>query len=79
VAYPASVDRALPGVLSNNGVGTDFSLVYAYHANDSSDPWKMFNRTGAPYANDLRNLTPGWGYWIKVTAEHTWIVSYLPD
>ena len=32
VAYPASVNRALPAALSDNGAGTDFSLVYAYHA-----------------------------------------------
>ena len=34
VAYPSGVNRPLPDALSDNGVGTDFSLVYAYHAND---------------------------------------------
>ena len=34
VAYPAGVNRALPAALSDNGVGTDFSLIYAYHANE---------------------------------------------
>ena len=78
VSYASIANRSLPTVLSSNGVGTDFSLVYAYHAADVTDPWKLFNRTGAPYANDLQQLTPGWGYWIKVNADHTWSVLYLP-
>jgi hypothetical protein len=78
VGYPSSANRSLPTVLSNNGVGTDFSLVYAFHALDITDPWKLFNRTGAPYANDLTQLTPGWGYWIKVIVNHIWSVTYLP-
>lgn len=38
VGYPAIVERALPGALQDNGVGTNFSLVYAYHAGDAGDP-----------------------------------------
>jgi hypothetical protein len=79
VAYPSGANRSLPTALSNNGVSTDFSLVYAFHANDVTDPWKLFNRTGMPYANDLQQLTPGWGYWVKVTASHTWSVQYLAE
>ena len=77
VAYPASVNRALPAALSDNGAGTDFSLVYAYHANDAADPWKLFSRTAPVWANDLTELAPGWGYWVKVNANHTWSVKYL--
>ena len=79
VSYPSVVNLSLPAALSNNGVGTDFSLVYAFHANDVTDPWKLFNRTGAPYANDLKQLTPGWGYWVKVSVNHTWSVRYLAE
>ena len=78
VGYPASVNGALPEILSDQ-LGTDFSLVYAYHANDSGDPWKLFDRTGEPYANDLDELSPGWGYWIMVSADHTWTVEFLPE
>ena len=38
VAYPSAVNRPLPVALS----GIDFSLIYAYHANDIADPWKLF-------------------------------------
>ena len=78
VAYPSGENRSLPAALSNYGVGTDFSLVYAFHADDVPDPWKLFNRTGPPFANDLTQLTPGWGYWIKISVNHTWSVTYLP-
>jgi hypothetical protein len=77
VAYPSGVNRPLPEALSNNGVGTDFSLVYAYHANDAS-PWKMYD-PAMPFGNDLTDLTPGWGYWIWVNEDCTWSVNYLGE
>jgi len=27
--------------------------------------------------NDLPELTAGWGYWVKVSADHTWVVQYV--
>jgi hypothetical protein len=79
VAYPSEVNRPLPAALSNYGAGTDFTMVYTYHKSDAADPWKLFDRMGAPYANDLTELSPGWGYWVKVNADHTWSVKYLAD
>jgi hypothetical protein len=80
VGYPSAANGTLPGILSNNGVGTDFSLVYAYHAIDTTDPWKLYDRTSPlPIFNDLPELTAGWGYWIKVSeADPLWEVQYLP-
>jgi hypothetical protein len=79
VAYPSIEPRMLPDALSAHGVGTDFSLVYAYHANDIADPWKLFDITALPFANDLNPMTPGWGYWVKVNVNHAWSVKYLGD
>jgi uncharacterized repeat protein (TIGR02543 family) len=79
VGYPSTAARLLPGALQQYNVGTDFSLVYAYHANDAAPQWKLFDREAQPYANDLTQLTPGWGYWIKVNADHSWSVNYLSD
>ena len=79
VAYPSGADRVLPEALSSNGVGTDFSLVYAYHASAASDPWMLFGQTAPIWANDLTELSPGWGYWVKVSADHAWSVKYLAD
>jgi hypothetical protein len=76
VGYPKSASGALPGILSSNGVDEAGLLVYAYHAADTADPWKLYDRTGVAFANDLTTLTPGWGYWVKVSAAHTWSVPY---
>lgn len=76
VGYPTVMNGALPNALSD--LGTDFSLVYAYHANETSDPWKLFDRSAPPFVSDLQFLSPGWGYWIKVTADHDWNVVYAP-
>jgi hypothetical protein len=54
VGYPSAVNRDLPGVLQDHGVGEDFSFVYAYHANDSADPWKE-EESGCP--NTLQIVT----------------------
>ena len=61
-----------------NGVRSDFSLIYAYHANDAGDPWKLYDLSSPfPIFNDLHELAAGWGYWVKVSADHTWSVQYV--
>ena len=75
VGYPSSANRSLPGALFDHGVDADFSLIYAYHAGET-DVWKLFDRTTPIFANDLTQLTPGWGYWVKVNADKTWNVNY---
>ena len=72
VGYPAATNRNLPTVLT----GTNSTLVYAFHAGDTTDPWKLYDFTAAPWSNDLAQLSPGWGYWIKVTSGGTWTVTY---
>jgi hypothetical protein len=79
VAYPSVAGRQLPDALQLHGVGEDFSLVYAYHASDGADPWKLFDITALPFANDLTQMTPAWGYWIMINVDHTWSVKYLAD
>lgn len=76
VGYASPSGLALPGALSNHGVSTNFTLVYAYHPADTSDPWKLFDRTGPVWVNDLPTLDPGWGYWVKVTVDNlTWDIE----
>ena len=76
VGYPSSGTLTLPNALSLHGVGTDFSLVYAYHAIDTGDEWKLFDRSIDPLLNNLTEMAPGWGYWVNVSADHTWHVEY---
>jgi hypothetical protein len=76
VGYPSDENRGMPEALTDHGV-SDYSLVYAYHANDPSvppDPWKRYAQ-GVP-GNDLLELAPGLGYWIKVEANDIWDVIY---
>ena len=74
VGYPASVDRDLPGVIQDHGVGTDFSLVYA-QASDGS--WMHYDLNAPAYQNTLTIMIPGRGYWLKASANNTWQVDYL--
>ncbi len=76
VAYPSNANHSLPEVLRDNGVGTDFILVYAYDASNPP-PWKMFDPNLPPFLNDLTMMTPGFAYWVKVVEIHTWSVEYL--
>jgi hypothetical protein len=62
--------------MSDHGVDEAGLLVYAYHAGDATDPWKLYDRDGLPFGNDLTSLTTGWGYWVEVAAAHTWSVPY---
>jgi hypothetical protein len=72
VGYPSDENRTMPEALATHGL-TDYSLVYAYHADDA-DTWKRY-APGVP-GNDLLEVAPAWAYWIKVTAERIWDVEY---
>jgi hypothetical protein len=54
--------------MSGNGL-VNFNLVYAYHAYDTTDLWKLFDhRPGVPgFASDLKYLEPAWGYWLQAS------------
>ena len=77
VGYPSVAVRALPGALSNHGVGGNLMLIYAYHAIDTGNLWKKFDPHGPIYTNNLLTMTPGWGYWIQVSADSTWTINFL--
>jgi VCBS repeat-containing protein len=74
VGYPSEVNGTLPDIFTGHGVGdTTYSLVYTYHADEPSlTRWKLFDPTEG--TDTLTELVPGWGYWIKASAETTWIV-----
>ena len=76
IGYPSAASRNLPDALSDHGVGTDFSLVYAYRAADTADPWKLYDRNAPHWSNDLSALSPDGGYWVQVSVTHTLTVAY---
>ncbi|MFH1834883.1 MAG: lamin tail domain-containing protein [Methanobacteriota archaeon] len=60
----ANVSAALSTIDGN------YTIVWAYNATDTGDPWKK-HVPGAAIGNDLAALTPGYGLWIRanVTSE----------
>jgi hypothetical protein len=73
VSYPSTHSDLTPASVLT-ALGTNYSLVYAYHAADS-DHWKLYDRTAPAFANDLTLMQPGWGYWIKVSVTGTVTVT----
>jgi len=72
VGHPSQTTHTITEALAS--IDGKYDLVYAYDASDATDPWKKYN-TAAPYfLNDLTEMGPGWGYWIRVTQDCTWSV-----
>jgi len=61
-----SEDSSIGSVLSQ--VSGSYSIVWAYDASDSADPWKKYDPS-VPFGNDLSEIKPGRGYWIMMTAD----------
>jgi hypothetical protein len=75
VSYPSATNGILPGALTDHGVGSDLSRVYAYHPEDLGDVWKLYDVNAPPIVNDLTQLVPGFGYWVNVSADRIWVVE----
>lgn len=74
VGFPAKVAATMPTPLSD--IATSYSLVYGYRATDATDPWELYDPAAPAYVNDMIEMVPGMGYWIKVTEAATWTVPY---
>ncbi len=74
VGYPSRTSSELPDALGD--LESSYTLLYAYRAGDTADPWKLHDPAAPLYANDLTEMAPGWGYWIFVTADKAWRVDY---
>lgn len=72
VGYPSASGKALPAVMN----ASSFSMIYAFHANETADPWKVYDVASPDWTHDLTQLTPGWGYWIYSSTPSTWSVTY---
>lgn len=46
-----------------------YDLVYAYNGCDVADPWKSYNPSAPPFANDLTDVDSSMGLWIHMTSE----------
>ncbi|MFH1929059.1 MAG: hypothetical protein ABIK79_12950 [Chloroflexota bacterium] len=72
VGYPSQTTRPITEALA--GIEVKYDLVYAYDAWDAADPWKKYNTAAPPFLNDLTEMGPGLGYWIRVSEDCVWSV-----
>jgi 5-hydroxyisourate hydrolase-like protein (transthyretin family) len=73
ISYPKISAVAITTALA--GIAGKYTLVYAYDAADTADPWKMYNPKAPGPANDLTQMGPWLGYWINMSQAATLIVS----
>lgn len=67
IGYPSVISQPIGSALSS--IEGQYSLVRQYKASDSDDPWKVYNPSAPPDLSDLKEMVPGYGYWIFVTTE----------
>mgnify|MGYP005837873939 CR=1 FL=1 len=73
VGYPSQTPRPVAEALAS--IAGRYETVYTLDAADTQDPWKAYHVDMPPQLNDLTTLTPGRGYWIKVTADCIWRIE----
>jgi hypothetical protein len=73
IGYPSATARAVEDALAS--IAGRYDLVYTYDAADAGDPWKKFDPAAPPFVNDLAELEPGKGYWLRVTQAVTLTVT----
>jgi uncharacterized repeat protein (TIGR01451 family) len=69
--YPSLTSRAVTAALS----GVPFDLMYAYDGFASGDPWSKYDVSVPPYVNDLAEVNPTRGYWIRTSEDSLWQVE----
>gem|GEM_PF-2419075 len=74
IGYPSAVPRPIAIALAS--IAGDYDLVYAYLSADPADPWKKYDPAAPPVVNDLAQMGPGLGYWIRVTRAVTLTVNW---
>lgn len=69
-ASASSLSQSLPPIAYQLSWLVDqrmVEMVITYNPLDQSDPWKLYDPKAPDYANDLRELERGRGYWVKVS------------
>ena len=65
VSFPTIVGQtAITDLLSS--ISGEYKAVYAYEGCDAVDPWKIYDPTLPPAANDLQYVDSAMGIWIEV-------------
>jgi len=73
VGYPKTQSSQPQTALA--GLTGCLNLAFVYRVEDAADPWKRYDPAAPSFANDLRDLLPGLGVWIKATQNCSWTVT----
>ncbi|HVG07850.1 MAG TPA: RHS repeat-associated core domain-containing protein [Thermoanaerobaculia bacterium] len=66
IGFPSEQSRPVENALST--IAGKYQRVFGYDAADPADPWEVYDVAVPSWANDLKLLRPGHGYWILATA-----------
>lgn len=66
IGYPSNVTRTITAAFSS--INGSYSSIYTYYANDTLDPWKVYNPSIAAEFSDLTHAVPFYGYWVNASA-----------
>ncbi|UCE36728.1 MAG: fibronectin type III domain-containing protein [Thermoplasmata archaeon] len=75
VGYPSFTIRNLNDAL----IGINWQAVQQYNAFDSNDPWKHNSVSKPDRFNDLKEMKPGYGYWVYAAIDDTWVTTRSYD
>ena len=73
VGYPSQEPRPLTEALAS--VLDQVELAYGYDASDPVSPWESYDPARPPFLNDLSELRPARGYWMRVATACVWTVD----
>jgi len=73
VGYPLGEPLSVPEALAS--IGGQLSLVRCYDPTDEQDQWKHYDPSAPAWSNDLQQMQPGRGYWIRVNGDCTWLTG----
>jgi len=74
IGFPSSSSQQTSSATSSLGV--TFDRLFGYNHTDTQERWLVYDQSVPAYVNDLTDLNPGSGYWIKVTEPVNWVIAY---
>lgn len=76
VGFPARQSQPVDQALSS--LAGCVNRVYGYNPEDTSGPWQQYDPSAPEFANDLKQLEPGHGYWLLAGEYCTWRITSTP-
>jgi photosystem II stability/assembly factor-like uncharacterized protein len=69
IGYPAGAARSVSDALAS--IAGKYTLVFEYDASAPDAPWRSYSPQVPDFANTLKTMRPGFGYWVKATQDCT--------